>query len=124
MMFFLLSALMIVHLLILTEVIPYDIVWAGRMNSVEEMRTFETIAISVNTFMLVVLFMKYRQLQRRIRNKVVDMLIWLFAGYFFLNTIGNLFAESKIELIAGTSSTLILSVLSVLIAKKDKQKLN
>ena len=117
-MFFLLGALVIVHLLVLTQVIPYDQVWAGRINSVDEMRTFEVVSIGVNLFMLSILVVKYRLIREGKRKKVVDILIWIFAGFFLLNTIGNLFAESKIELIVGTALTLTSSMLCFIIAKK------
>ncbi len=43
-MFSILGILLILHLLILTEQIPYDKVWAGKLKSVEEMKTFETFS--------------------------------------------------------------------------------
>ena len=118
-MFFLLGLLLIFHLLILTEQIPYDKVWAGRLDSVEEMRNYETFSILLNTFILSVLYIKYRQLSKGIKNKVIDFLIWIFAGFFALNTLGNLFSKSMTELIFGTLMTLTLSVLCFVIAKKE-----
>lgn len=122
-MFFLLGALVMVHLLILTAVIPYDQVWAGRINSVEEMRAFETVSILVIVFMLIILTVKYQHLRKGKSNKVIDVLIWVFAGYFLLNAIGNLFSESKLELIVGTILTLTSAALCFVIAKK-KQRIN
>lgn len=122
-MFFLLGALVMVHLLILTAVIPYDNVWAGRINSVEEMRAFETVSILVIVFMLIILTVKYQHLRKGKSNKVIDVLIWVFAGYFLLNAIGNLFSESKLELIVGTILTLTSAALCFVIAKK-KQRIN
>ncbi len=121
-MFFLLGILLIFHFLILTEQIPYDKVWAGRLNSVKEMRNFETFSILVNAFMLAVLSIKYRQLSKGVKNKVIDILIWIFAGFFALNTLGNLFSKSMMELIFGTLLTLTLSILCFIIAKKEKTK--
>jgi len=119
-MFFILGIILIFHFLIFTELIPYDKVWAGKLNSVEEMKSFETFSILLNVFMVVVLFIKYKQLEREKRNKIVDVFIWIFAVFFALNTIGNLFAQSMVELILGTLSTLTLSILCVIIAKKEK----
>lgn len=121
-MFFLLGMLLIFHFLILTEQIPYDKVWAGRLNSVQEMRNFETFSILLNAFILTVLYIKYRQLSKGIENKVIDILIWIFAGFFALNTLGNLFSKSMAELIFGTLLTLTLSILCIVIAKKNKTK--
>ena len=121
-MFFLLGMLLIFHFLILTEQIPYDKVWAGRLNSIEEMRNFETFSILLNLFILSVLQIKYRQLSKGIKNKIIDILIWIFAGFFALNTLGNLFSKSMTELIFGTLLTLTLSILCFVIAKKKKTK--
>ena len=104
--------------MILTEQIPYDKVWAGKLNSVEEMKSFETFSILLNVFMLTVLYMKYRQLEKEVKNKVIDILIWIFAGFFALNTVGNLFSKSMIELILGTFLTLTSAILCFVIVKK------
>ncbi|MDG1332673.1 MAG: hypothetical protein P8P74_10105 [Crocinitomicaceae bacterium] len=117
-MFVLLGAVLVFHFLILTEIIPFDQVWAGRLKSVEEMRQFESFSILMNVVMLSVFIIKYRLLIKDKRNRVIDILIWIFAGFFALNTLGNLFAQSTLELILGTALTLISAVLCVVIAKK------
>ena len=121
-MFFILGIILMFHFLIFTEQIPYDKVWAGKLNSVEEMKSFETFSILLNVFMLVILFIKYKQLEREKGNKVIDILIWIFVAFFALNTLGNLFAQSMIELILGTFLTLISSILCFIIVKKEKTK--
>lgn len=121
-MFFILGILLIFHFLIFTEQIPYDKVWAGKLNSVEEMKSFETFSILINVFMLAVLLIKYKQLKKEIKNKVVDILIWIFVAFFAMNTLGNLFAESMIELILGTLLTLTSSILCFIVVKKEKTK--
>ena len=117
-MFFILGIVLIFHTLILTELIPYDKVWAGKLNSVEEMKSFETISILLNAFMLIVLYLKYRKLGQGTTSKVIDLLIWIFAGFFVLNTVGNLFSKSMVELILGTLLTLTSAILCFVIVKK------
>ncbi len=117
-MFFILGIVLIFHTLILTELIPYDKVWAGKLNSVEEMKSFETISILLNAFMLTVLYLKYRKLEQGTTSKVIDILIWIFAGFFVLNTVGNLFSKSIVELILGTLLTLTSAILCFVIVKK------
>ena len=121
-MFFILGIVLVFHLLIFTEQIPYDKVWAGKLNSVEEMKSFETFSILFNVLMLCVLIIKYKLLQRGKRNKIIDILIWIFAAFLALNTLGNLFAQSIIELILGTLVTLISAILCFIIVKKEKTK--
>ncbi len=119
-LFVLLGIVLVFHLLIFTECIPYDKVWAGKLNSVEEMKTFEAFSILMNAFILSVLAVKYRQLKKGIKNRFVNVLIWVFAVFFALNTVGNLFAESTIELILGTAFTLVSSVLCFIVVIKEK----
>ena len=119
-MFFILGIVLIFHFLILTNQIPYEKVWAGKLNSIEEMKSFETISILLNIFMLMILIVKYKQLKRKIKNKTVDILIWGFAVFFALNTLGNLFAKSTTELIFGTFITLTSSILCFIIIKKKR----
>jgi hypothetical protein len=95
-------------------------IWAGKLNSIEEMKSFETISIILNIFMLTILIVKYKQLKRKIKNKAVDILIWAFAVFFALNTLGNLFAKSTTELIFGTFITLTSSILCFIIVKKKR----
>lgn len=117
-MFGLLGAVLIYHFLIFFEFIPYDKVWAGRLNSVEEMKTFETFSILVNVFMITVLIIKYQNILNNKPNRIIDILIWVFALFFSLNTFGNLFSENILELIFGTLFTLIAAILCVFIVKK------
>ena len=119
-MFFILGIVLIFHFLILTNQIPYEKVWAGKLNSIEEMKSFESISILLNIFILTILIVKYKQLKRKIKNKAVDILIWAFAVFFALNTLGNLLAKSTTELIFGTFITLTSSVLCFIIAKKKR----
>ena len=123
-MFLILGMTFIFHFLIFMEVIPYDLVWAGRLNSVEDMKTFETFSMLINAFMIMVLAIKYSLLQREKRDKVIHALIWAFVVLFALNTIGNLFAQNKIELIFGTLLTLVSGILCLVIVKKEKTDKN
>ena len=117
-MFFLLGSVLIFHVFIITEIIPFDKVWAGKLKSVEEMRQFETFSIMLNLVMFTVFVIKYRLLLQEKRNRLIDVIIWGFAGLFALNTLGNLFSESIVELILGTLLTLFSAALCVIIAKK------
>jgi hypothetical protein len=117
-MLFLLGAVMVFHLLILTENIPFDKVWAGKLKTLEEMRIFETVSILINLLMITVLSIKYKNIQNNTNNKVIDLIIWIFVVLFALNTIGNLFSVSMAELILGTAVTLISTILCFIIVRK------
>lgn len=120
MLFYLLGLVLIFHFLIYFEQIPYDKVWAGKLKSFEEMRAFETFSIVLNIFMLSILSIKYKLLEKNKTNRVIDLFIWIFAILFAINTLGNLFAQNILELIFGTLLTLISSILCIVIVKKKK----
>lgn len=116
----LLSIVLLFHLCVLFEIISYENVWAGKINSLDEMRVFETISIIINALLITILFFKSKNIKNNVSNKVVNGIIWIFVFLFALNTIGNLFAESIIEQILGTALTFISSVLCWIIVRKDK----
>ena len=122
--FCILGSLLLFHFLIITQIIPYNQVWAGRLQSVEQMRSFETFSILVNLFMLTIFIIKYRQLESGKSHIAVDILIWVFFAFFLLNTLGNLFAKSIWELIFGTAFTLTSAILCFIIARRKKSRLN
>ena len=116
--FLLLGGLLIFHLLIISQLIPYDQVWGGRLQSEEEMIRFESFSLGLNALMLLIYVVKYRQLLSGNEQKLTNFLIWLFATFFLLNTIGNLLAESILEMIPGTIVTLSMVILSVIVVRK------
>lgn len=116
--FFLLGGLLIFHLLIISQLIPYDQVWGGRLQSEEEMIRFESFSLGLNALMLLIYVVKYRQLLSGNEQKLTNFLIWLFVAFFLLNTIGNLLAESILEMILGTIFTLSKVILSVIVVRK------
>ena len=116
----LLSIVLVFHFCVLFEIISYKIVWAGKVNSLDEMRIFETISILINTLLIATLYIKSKNIKNNVSNKVVNAIIWVFVFLFALNTIGNLFAKSMIEQILGTTLTFISSVLCWIIVSKGK----
>ena len=114
----LLMAVLVFHTLVLTGIIPYAIVWAGKISTAAEMRKLEVISILVNAFAILILILKAGYIQNKIPVKILNLIIWLLAVLFSLNTIGNLFAESGFELYFFTSLTFILAVLCLRITIK------
>lgn len=117
----LLVALIIFHLGIFLGFIPYEKVWAGRLNSVAEMKTFESFSILINAFMLFIILKKHQLLQKNKNNKIIDIFLWVFVVFFGLNSIGNLFAKSLTELILGTTLTVCATFLCFIIVKPNSK---
>lgn len=104
------------HLIIITELIPYDAVWGGRLKSREQMLQFEFVSIAINLFMLLVILIKGAYIKIKIPKLIVNSFLWLFAILFAFNTVGNLFSVSIWETIIFTPITLISAVLCLRLA--------
>ena len=111
---------LIYHLIIITELIPYNEVWGGRLETREQMFQFETVSIVINSIILIVVLVKGEYLKLKIPSKFMNILLWIFVILFALNTLGNIFAESIWEAIIFTPVTLISSILFCRLAI-DKQ---
>ena len=118
----LLTAVLIFHALVLTGIIPYAIVWAGKISTEAEIRKLEVISILVNAFAILILVLKADYIKHKISGKIINAIILLLAVLFSLNTIGNLFAKSGFELYFFAPLTFILAVLCLRIVIDTKPK--
>jgi len=116
----LLTAVIVFHMLIIIRIIPYEIVWAGKLKSVNEMYVFEMVSVLVNILLLAVLLLKGNYLKHKINSKIINGILWFFVFVFALNTVGNLMAESFFEKAVFTPLTLILAILIWVIIRKDE----
>ena len=115
-----LSMVSVFHLLVLTEVIPYNIVWAGKINSVSEMRVFEFFSLTINAVIILVIAIKANYLKWNVPVRFLNGFIWFIFFLFSLNTIGNLFAATNLEKFVFTPMTFILAVLSLRIVREKE----
>lgn len=107
----LLLAVVVFHICILTGIIPYQNVWAGRLKSSDEMYLFESVSVVLNALLIAVLCIKAGYLKISLSVHIINGVIWLFVVVFFLNTIGNLFAENIIEKVLGGLLTAVSALL-------------
>lgn len=77
------TALLLFHLMVIVRVIPYTIVWAGRLNSDIEMYLFETVSFLLNAFFLFVVLIKTNYIKTRISTRVITGLLWAMGFLFF-----------------------------------------
>ncbi len=110
------------HLCILFQLIPFNIVWGGKLETVEQMRSFEIMSILVNLFIIFFIAVKAGYIPVKINAKVLTFIIWIFAVVFFLNTIGNLVAETSTETYIFTPMTFLFALLCIRIAIEGKVK--
>jgi hypothetical protein len=116
----LLSLVIIFHLTILTQLIPYTIVWAGKLKTVDEMYVFEAISISINLFLIITLLLKGNYIKRGFTDKILNIILWIFLALFILNSFGNLFAESAFEKIVFTPLTILIALLMWQVVRREK----
>ena len=118
----LLATLLVFHTLVLTKIIPYATVWAGKINSDAEMKKLEEISICITVIAILILVVKGGYIKHKITDKIVNTIIWTLVIFFSMNTIGNLFAKSKFELYFFTPLTFISAILCLRIVMDTKAK--
>ena len=111
-----LSAVLVFHFLVLLKVIPYKIVWGGRLKSDTQMYRFEVVSIFTNLIFLAIVFAYSGILLSDISPNIISILLWIMAALFALNTLGNLMSKNKWEKIIFTPLTLLLSVFCLILA--------
>jgi hypothetical protein len=107
---------LIFHSLIITGVIPFDIVWGGRLTNETEMFRFEAVSILINLMMLYVVLAKIGYGKLALSRKLVTVALWAMVILFLLNTVGNLFSENQWELIIFTPITFASGLFSLRLA--------
>lgn len=115
----LLSMVILFHLLVIINIVPYNIAWGGRLQTDEQMYMFETISILINLFLSFILLMKGRYCNYQFKNKTLKIVLWIFFIMFMINTIGNILAQSTFEKFFALL-TLLLAFLIWVILKPEQ----
>lgn len=111
-----LSVFLVFHFLILCKIIPYDIVWGGRLKSDTEMYRFETVSILINCFFLFVILVQASIFTFEFPKKIMTIFLWTMTILFLFNTVGNIISKNKIEQKIFAPVTIILTLLSLILA--------
>ena len=112
----LLSGFLILHLCILLKIIPYNLVWGGRLQSDKEMIRFELVSIAVNLFFLFIVFIQSNLLKLDFPPLGITIALWVMTALFVLNTFGNALSKNKIEQRLFTPITILLVIFSAVLA--------
>lgn len=109
--------LSIFHILVLTKIVPSNIVWGGRSsNSASNIIALELIALLVTLIFILIVSLKAGYLKISKLKKVATVGIWIMAGFFLLNMAGNLSSPSLVEKMVFGPLTLIMAVLAFRLA--------
>lgn len=115
-----LATLIVLHLAVLLEILPMNIVWGGRLQSRNEMIQFELIAIIINILIALTVAMKIGLIKKRLPGRLLHVSIWVIAFMFTTNIFTNLLAIHWFEKWVMGSLTVILSFLFIRLALLTK----
>lgn len=104
------TAITLFHLLIIAKVIPYTIVWGGRLTNDAEMLRMESVSIAINLFILLIVAMKAGYIRQFIPAKVINIILWILVGLMLANTVANIFSATWFEAIVFTPLTLLYAL--------------
>jgi hypothetical protein len=110
------SLSIVFHLLVLIQIIPYKMVWGGRLKSDTDMYKFEAVSLTVNLLFLFILLVQSNYVALSIPGSILTYVFWGMAALFLLNTAGNLLSKNRMEQMIFTPITLLLTFFSVVLA--------
>jgi hypothetical protein len=111
-----LTLVILFHLLVVTGVVPFQIVWGGRLKDTSQMLVFETLSILLNLLMLLVVAIQASLVKVSLNRMTLKIAFWLMGLLFFINTIGNLVSLNSLEQVVFTPVTLLLALFSFRLA--------
>jgi hypothetical protein len=112
----LLSVFLLFHVLIMLGVIPFEIVWGGRLKDRSQMLRSETVSVIINLLMLAVVGIKAKIIEVVLPQLLVRLILWIMFALFVLNTLGNLFSLNQFEQLVFTPVTFLLALFSLQLA--------
>ena len=118
----LLLLVVIFHGCIMLGIIPYEMVWGGRLQSQSQMLLFEAVSIILNLLMLTLIAIKAGYLKININQTFLRAALWFMAALFTLNTLGNLFSVNELEKMIFTPLTFLLAVFCFRLAISKKSE--
>ena len=104
------AIIIVFHLLIVAGIIPYTIVWGGRLNSTAEMLQFEAISIGINLMVLAAFAAEGGWIRKLLPYNLKTILLWGLFGLFVANTVANLFSVTSFEKILFTPITFLFAL--------------
>jgi hypothetical protein len=118
-----LSLVIVFHLLVIIGIIPFEIVWGGRLKTRSQMLSFETVSILINVLMVMVVSFHSKLLKVNLHRWLLKGALWIMFVLFLANTLGNLFSINLFEKIAFTPLTFLLAVFSLRLALHRDERL-
>lgn len=105
-----LFVLLILHLIVILKLIPYSMVWGGRLKSSKDMYRYLSLSILISVFFLWVACERVFTAFDYLSMQTIHTVFWIMAFLFALSAIGNLLSKSRIERFLFTPLALMLSI--------------
>ena len=99
-----------IHILVLTHVVPYDIVWGSKIDNVQTMIAFEIFALVLTIIFMLIIAMKINLIKLVRFRLIVNIGVWIIMIYTLLNILGNLASGSTFEKWIFTPITVIMAI--------------
>ncbi len=112
----LLCLFLLLHVIILLKIIPYNLIWGGRLKSDTEMYRFEIFSVLITALFIVVILAQANFWIINIPDKIITVALWIMTGLFLMNTWGNAVSKNKIERLAFTPVTIVMAIFSLVLA--------
>jgi len=80
------------------------------------MYRFETFSIIINSLFVIVVLVQANYFTIDVPKKIITYILWLMAGLFLLNTLGNAISKNKLEQRLFTPVTILLAIFSLVLA--------
>ena len=112
----LLFIFLVLHFIIMLKILPYQMVWGGRLKSDQEMYRFESISIIINLVLLFFIINYSNLLDIGLPTHISRFILWLMTIVFVLNTLGNAVSKNKLEQRLFTPLTILMALFSFVLA--------
>lgn len=99
-----------IHFCVLFKLLPYSIVWGGRINSQKEMYPKQVISIAMTCTFLWIIIEKTRIVKGILSESALNILIWLMIVVFIFGTLGNLFSKNPVEKYLFSTLSILLTI--------------
>jgi hypothetical protein len=104
------------HLLVITGIIPIDIVWGGNLRGKQQLWLMESVSIAMNMVMMLFVLAYAGIIGMKPGTTTVKVGFWIMFVLFALNTLGNILAKKPMETFVFAPLTLLLSLFCFRIA--------
>ncbi len=104
------------HALVLLGVLPYTIVWGGKMEAPSQMQLMEAVSLGITLLLLTIVAVKAGFIPLKLPVLAFKITFWAMFVLFLLNTLGNLASVNDFERWVFPPITLLMAIFSLRIA--------